>query len=604
VVAQTNRVVEGLLDPRRASAVGAELQFVERLRQSIIRADSKMDKFRRQQKAGVQRYVGALYGDSPMKARPMNQMYLAVATLVPLLVNQNPKNWVRTRSGELRPFCTDFELALNHLDKEIDFAATLLEGVVASMFGPAIFRTGLCPTGNEYPVGGYMHDPGQVFCDYISLADYVVDPDAKKREQAMFEGHYYELPTDFVRRSGMFENVGSLDMGGTPKQMGTQDTRELSGKVSQERVVDMTTLIDLWIPPSNPWGGQVGVIITLEGSSYNNTPVRVVEWDGPEEGPFDILGYHPVPDNIIDLPPSYVWQALDDLLNAMARKTKRQADRQKTVVTYDGAAEEDAKSVQNAFDGEMVKVHNVDRLREINLGGVNENSYAYQQGLRQDFSRLAGNLDQLGGIGSDAATATEFAGIQANADVRINYMAGRVENLVRSIQRKKAWFLWNDPMMDQELAKATSDPNIVVMTRFSADRDEGDFLDYNIDIQPYSLRADTPDTYVRKLLGWLNGVVLPTMQIGAMQGAMLNVPVLAKLTGKAMQIMEIDDLYITMEPSGLEQQGAATPRQTSAQTPGRQAPRLTAGGGGRTKTQPQVRQNPTGVTGNAKAKPG
>jgi len=566
----------------------SEGSFITRLRQSITESDAMVNQFRLRRREAIHAFVGHLYGKSESKRRPASMLEMAVTTLTALLVGQNPRHWITLESGEITPFCSDFELAMNKLDKMIKFEDTLQSVVTSSLFGPGIVRTGLGPSDSSIEIGGYLHDAGQVFVDEISLDDYIIDTNARRREEAMFEGNYYDLPGDYVMESGLFENTDHIERAtrsGPSNQHGAKDLswRKNEGKAG---LVDMVTLIDVWIPPSNPWTSSSSVIVTLDADGQHNDPLRIIEWDGPEEGPYDVLGYRKVPDNIFDLPPMYILLVLDDLINVMARREARRAQRDKTVIAYNHRAKEDAERIKAAIDGGMVGVDNVEGIKELHLGGADQNAMQYIESLKQDFNARSGNLDQMGGYGSDANTATEFLGTQQNADVRMEAMRGFLHRFVKSIKQKQGYYLLTDPINKMRLVMETSDPSIQVPFDFGPDTRQGEFHDYGIDIHPYSMQKDTPQVQLQNMLAWFERVVMPTMDLAMMQGSMFNVPAFAKLAGKYLHLQGMDQLYLSAQKSVMD--AMAQPLQTQragqgATQPAGQQPKISisAGGGSR-----------------------
>ena len=422
------------------------------------------------------------------------------------------------------------------------------------------------------------------------MNDYLIDPRARRREEAMFEGNYYDLPVEYVLDSGLFENTDHMEQDGTSKPASQHEARELSGKPGDNRLVKTVSLIDLWIPPNNPWASKGSVIITLEASKQRNDPLRIIDWDGPEEGPYDMLGYRNVPDNIFDLPPMYVLLVMDDLINAMSRREARRAERDKTIVAYSHRAKEDAERVKAAIDGDMVAVDNVDAMKEFHLGGVNPDAFAYIESLKLDFSKRAGNLEQVGGYGSDANTATEFLGTQQNADVRMDAMRSCVHRFVKSIKQKQAYYLLTDPVNEMQLAMETPDANIQVPFTFGPNHREGEFHDFNIDVHPYSMQRQTPQIQLQNLLAWFERVVMPTMEISMMQGSMFNAPAFVKMAAKYFHLKGMDQLYLTAQQEVAEATGPIRlqrPGQGATPVAG-QRPKVSVsvGGGGSRKQRP------------------
>jgi len=188
-----------------------------------------------------------------------------------------------------------------------------------------------------------------------------------------------------------------------------------------------------------------------------------------------------------------------------------------------------------------VKVNDVDRIREITFGGADERGYEHLALLRQYFSEIAGNTDILGGLAAESPTLGQDQMLWTNASIRVDDMRQQVHAFTRRIVEKLAWYLWTDPLIDLPLVKRTG--GVQREVTFSAETREGDFLDYNFDIEPYSLRPDSPSAQYRRLMAWLTNVVLPTAPLGADGGARLDVPHLVELAARKLDIDQADELY-------------------------------------------------------------
>ncbi len=80
-------------------------------------------------------------------------------------------------------------------------------------------------------------------------------------------------------------------------------------------------------------------------------PLADFEWKGPEFGPYHVLTFDDVPENLIPTSPASRLAALARLANNLLRKQGRQAWRQKDIYTYTPAGAESAKKAQRTNDG-------------------------------------------------------------------------------------------------------------------------------------------------------------------------------------------------------------------------------------------------------------
>ena len=105
------------------------------------------------------------------------------------------------------------------------------------------------------------------------------------------------------------------------------------------------TLWDVWLP-------KEGLLVTMADQS-GGPALRMVPWEGPEHGPFLLLGFDVVPGNIMPVAPGAHLLGLARLLNRMMRKLGDQADRQKIVTLVSRAASQNGtgQAAVEAEDG-------------------------------------------------------------------------------------------------------------------------------------------------------------------------------------------------------------------------------------------------------------
>ena len=516
------------------------------LAEAVRSADDRMRPFRRHRLLFLKQYAGPYYSAGAGTAvadmlgpQPLNMVYSLVSVVLPHLIARSPRAMIRTPLERLRGQAEVFALAWDHLAREIDLGRSLRTVVTDALFGAGVMKVGLAPGAEVESLsepGGYLHDAGQPFADPVDLDDYVIDPAARTREHAAFEGNRYRLPREYVLESGLYDRGLAERLTALHADFGRQKASEISGGLETDQPVKYLELTDLWLPSEN-------VVVTLPGDA--NGPqgfLREVQWYGPERGPYEMLGFHWVPDNALPVPLVGLIFDLHVMINKIARKLGRQADRQKDLVLFDERVSEEAEKVRDASDGEMIGVQNVDRYSQVSFGGANEKGYEHLEFLFEQFRRIGGNTDLLGGLRPQSETLGQDEMLFANASVRIEDMRLQMQEFTRRIGEKLAWYLWYDPLIELPLTKRTAAGDEVPVT-FSARRREGDFLDYFFDIAPHSMTPDTPTRRFRRTLEWIERVVLPTAQLAAQAGQKLDAVKLARITGDLLNIDEADQLY-------------------------------------------------------------
>jgi len=475
-------------------------------------------------------YSNGFYsGGKDRSLQPLNLLDRGVQIIAPFLVMQNPRVLIQARAGlgnpYLRPFAKTMELALAHLFHEIKLAENTLRPVVID----ALFLAGLMKTGTMHKwnveLEGITHEVGQPYCDRIDWNDYVGDIAARHREEATIEGHKFRLPLEYVADSGFFKHYDRLkpDL----KLYGDTDPERIAkpGYNTTEYHEHRPTveLYSLYLP-------REGIEVVIPPEGQGDKIMRVIEWDGPEGGPYDMLSLKQFPNSIIPIPPVYIWLDINNIVNVMARKMRDDVQREKTIGVYERTDEEDAGIIKEAQNGDLVGLRNPETTKEMTLGGFNDKSFPFLQYLEQQYAISYSNLYGIGGRGTQAETLGQEQMLQYNATRSLDDMIDQFHNTVRSVTRKLAWFLWTDPLIQVPVIK--QERGIDIPVTYSQSAQEGDFFDYTFDINPHSMSRMNPDMKYQKLLQLISGVILPLLPMAQQQGSMLNVDELVREFGE------------------------------------------------------------------------
>jgi hypothetical protein len=493
---------------------------------------------RKLRKKMLKQYAAGWYENKVGENQPMNLIDRGVNIVAPYLVSQNPKVMIDPKRGlkASRSFARTFELALEHLFHEINFAQdTLRPSVIGSLFGMGIVKTGIS-TGYQVEIDGYRKDVGQPYADNIEFDDYIGDFRARVRQENYIEGNSYSLPYDFVVDSGLYKHYDNLSF----QRDRMKDKETAPENIAKKHMIPFeyrdelkktVWLNDIWIP-------EEGIIITVPEEGQGTKIMRTVEYDGPEYGPYDVLGYKYFPNSIIPIPPVYGWLNFNSIINRLVTKMKDQAEREKKVMLYEMGSADDAELIKNTADGFTAGVKNTDAFKEVEFGGVAETNFSFISYLEQQYSIQGGNLYTIGGRESQADTLGQEQMLQANASKQLQDMVLQVHTFTRNIVKKLAWYLWSDPYIQIPVVKELSELKLKVS--YTPDVREGDFFDYGFDIEPYSMAQMSPEMRFQRLMQLVSGVVLPTAQIAAAQGSMLNVNELVKECARFLDVRNID----------------------------------------------------------------
>lgn len=484
--------------------------------------------------SALKQYVGFRYSETGAPDRvPLNMIELATSIYIQNLAAQAPGAHVGARLDHLRPAAAEYRQALNDLFEEINLAGTLQMWVLESLLSPmGVLKCGLTALDGDQ---GYLHDAGQPFVDPVAWEDWSHDMSVTRLEQCGWMGDRYMLSMDDAAQLYPKHMDRLSAMTHAPQDdMGQPRSRNLStgDEGQQEHYKDHVELWDLWLPRDN-------LLVTIQAEG-DGSPLRILEADQPERGPYHLLWYTDVPGNTMPLPPVASWMDLHDLTNRIFRKLARQAERQKTLTIVQDAATQDGRRVQDASDGDVIRTSRPEATREARYGGVDNNVLAFIQVLEGKFFVQAGNLEALGGLGPSSGTIGQDELLTESASKRIADMQARVIERTRSLIQHLAWYEWTDPQRERQIVRKLPGSTIEVHSTWSQATREGDFIDYNFDIQPFSMQRQSPQSKLSALAGVFDRFVYPSLPMLQEAGVEIDYEELFKMIGQYSNLPEVE----------------------------------------------------------------
>ena len=459
-----------------------------------------------------------------------------VNTYVRQLISRDPQCLIDTRVPKLRERAKEYTLAANHIFKEMRLGDAARECTFDAMFGIGVMKVGLKPNeiGNAE---SWEYDTGKPFAEPVGLDDWVHDMTAKRMDQCRYFGNRYRLPLSLLKESGLFDSKQTERMSATLQDLynETGDVRASSLTKRESYYSDgeyepHVELYDIWLP----FEGKILTIpADMYGMSYRD-PIREIDWSGPEEGPYHILSYSDVPDNTMPLAPAANLYDLHVFLNTIYRKLRNQAERQKEILGYAGEADQDARRVVDAGDGESIRLDAPDKLNNVRFGGIDSNLLAMFLNGKDQFSYFAGNLDVLSGLGAQSDTLGQDRLIAQSASQRLSEMQGRTAKFLTRTMKSVAWYIHDDPSLSVSVEKPITSRRTRTIV-YDASRREGDYLDYNYDLVAHSTTDMTPAMRAEQMMAIHDRIILPNQATMQQSGQSFDVVgFVKKVSGYAM----------------------------------------------------------------------
>lgn len=558
-----------------------------RLREALETHRGVREPFRRFRREALRLFVGKWYSDNGAAAeQPINMIELAVSTLLQHLASACPQAKVTARARKLRPAANALRLALNHLaEYEIGLEGTLQRWVTDMLFGQAIVKVGVMPVQVE--LMGFMHDVGQPYVDNVSEDDFVFDTGATRKDGRQFEGNHYCVPLDMLKSSGLLPAATAAGLQPSERSGTNENGDERAETMSQggigsraraERYYEMIDLWEIWLPQEN----KLAIFQADPNLQINGEPLVVLDYEGPECGPYHELSVEDVPDQPTGLPPVALWRDLHVSINSNYRKLTNQMARQKFNNVFPGRTEEDAKRLNNAGDGETIRGEDPDKIKTVRSGGIDQSNFAFFMDSMQRFDYMH-RISALGGNAAMSDTARQDEQMAGSASQRVQKMADRLRTATAGVFRSLAWHLFYEPGKQPPIMFRIPGSDIEVEDRYTPDKREGDFLDYGFDIVPYSNQRKTPADEVRELDETFQ-IVLQAGPAAMQAGVLANVEGYLKARADITGFKYLEDLVTFAGPQAPEEQGGEMPSAGMPANTTRNYVRRSSGGGAAQQT--------------------
>lgn len=537
----------------------------QKLSRAVEESEKHLEQHRDRRRLFIRRYAGSNYGaryDGDVRD-PLNLLYSLVSTLVPALAVE-PKSTVETVGGDLA-FAETFRLAIDDESEKITLAETVKRVVLDSLFGLGVIKTGLKAAPGFDDKDNLEIDAGTIFSERVSFTNYIIDMASSDRRGAQYEGDRYEITEDYARSTGMFDEreIGLL-LSATQNAYATLTSRNTSesSRPRGDEFIDRLQLVDLYLPSE-------GLIVTIPGDvRFSDIGfLNQFEWDGDPSGPYDTIGFSPVPDKILSTAVIGTIYDMYVLTNKIANKIARQADRQKDIVVYQKGMEGDGDAVRDSNDGEMVGLDAPESTKGLSFGGANEDGFKAVAWYQDFINRIAGNPDLIGGIGKDAPTLGQDQLSLQSANARLDDWRQTVLKTSGSVMRKLAGYIWTDKDTQRQLELQVD--GFRFKREFARVR-KGKFEDYKIGIDAYHRPPMSPDQRFMRTQRWFELLSNPQMvEAARAQGLALDVRKIAKITGVDLGIdNDTDEMFVPAEDvDRLKQQGPTGPRTNPEQGP-------------------------------------
>lgn len=481
-------------------------------------------------------------GDEASKASPINLIYSAITTLVPNLVFNDPRAKAVTDLLAYRNYAELHGNAITLVSKRNRFKDTLRAVITDSIVMAGYVKTGLAVGSKtiEFEDGFQVHLT-EPFLERVSPDDMILDPNARSWNEQAIVGNKYRADVDRLIEEGFGDPDELLKLAEEVGFSSKMDKAEDISKVPQQndetrRYVE---LAEIWIPAE-----QRTVTMPYKAGATFDKFINEVGYSGPSEGYYHQLGLVETPDNLLPVAPAGIWYDLHILGNRIARKIARQAERNKRVLAYEDDAEEDVEAIAEANDGETVRVQSVDKIKELEYGGVSEKAYEWMNWIKVTFSDQSGAIENTG-TGQGEPTLGQAQMVQANQSVRLGDMQSIVYDFAGKCLTDVGYYLHTDPMIELPLVRRVNGTE--TQEYYNPDTRVGEWYDYHISIQPFSMARPDPNTAVARKIQFATNVIPAAAQAAGMLGPGFKIGPFLTTIAREVGIEDADEWLNTPE---------------------------------------------------------
>lgn len=533
------------------------------LRDSIEPSMKLLEPFRKELEMALKSYTGPHYGEQATDCRPINMLMMAVENMLQQLSSRAPQVLCLTHVPRLKSAARKEELAINETLKRIGFEKEHRLWTLSAIFSVGIMKVGLevtdSPEIDEEPL-----PMTGIFAEAIMLDDFVFDMTARKwdTKQVTFCGNKYRVPLSEAKANPRFnkearERLTPMEKPGSDNQ-GTSGISKGNG-TNSDPFMEMVELWDIWCPEENE-------IVTF-ATDGGDDPLQTIEWKGPKRGPYHLLGFNPVLNNILPLPPVSNWIDLDDLENRLVSKLGEQASRQKTIGITDLQGATDGQNIIKTSDGDVLAVGNPNSFKEVHFNGVDQQTLGFALNVKAMCDFVMGNLTANAGLGASAGTLGQEQLIKQSSTIRFASMQGTLLSATKEVVQDIAYWLHYHPTVDYQLTLPIDGTDLEIPITWPRQTDEwgneidvrqGNHDEYEISIQPYSMQDVSPGQRAVLLRQIWQQDILPTVAIGVQPDVMAYLATLSKY----LDLPELADMVPSMEINqmGLDRRGASMPQ--------------------------------------------
>lgn len=516
----------------------------------------------------VRKYGGDQYStETSSVPRPVNFLSIYLQLVSRSLIAQAPNVTISTPKREHRRTVGAMESWANAEIKKMDLADVLQRAGIDAIYGISIIKVGLASPG-EAEKSGWTQQAGQPYACVVDPDDWVMDPHARTLRELAWCGHRVRVPLAAIKDSPMYEKAKRKKLKANVDRKYNESGDERISMIGRQYVSgdedEAYDYVDLW-EIYLPMEKLVVTLVSDEGDTpmigEDEEPFHVQPWLGPHSGPYHFLNLMPpVSGNAMPKGPIQDLIDMDEAMNWMFQKLIDQGVRQKSLLLISAQADGDATRINEAGDGDTIRVDNPDKIKPAGFGGPDPTNNAFVLGLWDFLNKLGGNIELMGGLGQQSKTATQDKMLNANASASMRWMQQSMVIFTSKVIESLCWFWHHHPkkvMTSHFAITGLSSP--IERNITPQDRQKVRFEEMEIKVEPFSLQYQSPEEKLAFLTQVVTQILMPLLPLLQQQGIGINIGRYLEYVAKYGSSPDLAEIVESIDVASAEPPGGDQP---------------------------------------------
>ena len=495
-----------------------------RLYKAIRSSRDALEKHRRVRNLMIRHYAGSWYDTTTPQGSEkilVNLMNQTARIYTVALAASNPKVLVETPNEDMYPFAMRFEVNVNKLISDMCLDSTFRAIVLDAFFCLGVGVVMMRDTDTRFH--GILEseedvwlDPGEPWLNRVSLDDLILDMPTKERTKMRFCGHRYRADYEKVMDEPGYDKKIKAKL--KPSSRETQDTTESARDIGtdpskDDDLKDMIWLQDVWIAENKS-------VVTLP-CDQDLEPLIERDWTGSQAGPYKFLSLGDVPDRIIPASPAVNLFGMHLQQNRLHVRMEADSDAHRVVNVYAPAGADDAEKIRTGQRNSWVRMNDPKSVNQVEVGGIDQRDMALATFIQDEYDRLAGNLQAMGGLGPQASTLGQEELVHGQLSRNVADMRMSVVSFASDCILDLGRLMWEDQTLELQSSVPVGNSGIQVSSNWTPNNRVGNFEDYEFSVEPYSMVFKTPEQKLQELFQVLQQIA-PLWPMFQASGATLD----------------------------------------------------------------------------------